>query len=60
MVDAAKVRVCTVVDIDVPDWSGCRDTALPLRLAPTEKVLAVPLAGLAMAPPPGVLRKRSF
>jgi hypothetical protein len=40
MLDAAKIRVCPVVDTRVPDWSACRDTALPLKLAPEEKLLA--------------------
>jgi hypothetical protein len=40
MLDAAKIRVCTVVDTHVPHWSACRDTALPFRLAPEEKLLA--------------------
>ena len=25
MLDMAEIRVCSVVDIDVPGWSACRD-----------------------------------
>lgn len=35
----AKIRVCSVVDTHVPHWSACHDTALPLGLAPEEKLL---------------------
>jgi len=31
MVDAAKIRVCALVDIYVTSWSGCLDLSLPLR-----------------------------
>jgi hypothetical protein len=36
----AKIRVCSVVDTDVPHWSACRDIVLPLGLAQEEKLLA--------------------
>jgi hypothetical protein len=39
MLDVAKIRVCSVVDTHVPDWSACHDTAFPLRLASEEKLL---------------------
>lgn len=39
MLDAANIRVCSVVHTHVSHRSACHDTALPLRLAPEEKRL---------------------
>ena len=40
MLEAAKIRVCPVVYIETADSSARRDTVLPPRLAPKEKLLA--------------------
>jgi hypothetical protein len=32
MLDMTEIRVCTVVDIDAPDWSACRDALCAMVL----------------------------
>jgi hypothetical protein len=41
MLDTAKVRVCSIVNTEVAGSLLGRSTALPLRMAPEEKLLEI-------------------